>query len=131
MQAMSKQPVLRYVAQARNPTVNPLQWRCDMLSGSRITTPAVLTLSLALGYSTYLAMAAATTAEAMPTPPPEEATYANQSPPAVTTVVNHTGSPVWTYVVVALAAAVLTLATTWAVTRLLHPRAHTASVSAP
>jgi hypothetical protein len=100
-----------------------------MLTARRLTSPAVLTLSLALAYSTYLA--AATTAAAMPTPPPDEATYANQSPPAVTTVVNHTGSPVWTYVVVALAAAVLTLATTWAVSRLLHPRAHTASASAP
>lgn len=100
-----------------------------MLAARRLTAPAVLPFSLALAYSAYLA--AATSAAAMPTPPPEEATYANQSPPAVTTVVNHTGSPVWTYVVVALAAAVLTLAATWVVTHLLHPHARTASASAP
>lgn len=89
-----------------------------MLTARRLSALAVLSLSLALACSTYLA--AANTAAAMPTPPPDEATYANQSPPPVTTVVNHSGSPVWTYVVVAVAAVVLTLATIWAVSRLRH-----------
>jgi len=51
--------------------------------------------------------------------PPSDS-YSNQSPPPVTTVVNHTGSPVWTYIVVALAAAVLTLALAWTIARLRH-----------
>jgi hypothetical protein len=64
----------------------------------------------------------------MPYPPPEP--YSNQSPPPVTTVVNHTGSPVWTYVVVALAAAVLALAVAWTVARLRQTHAGTAPASA-
>ncbi|HEY3089790.1 MAG TPA: hypothetical protein VGJ59_17205 [Jatrophihabitantaceae bacterium] len=100
-----------------------------MVPARWFTASAVVSLSLALACSTYLATA--TTAGAMPTPQPDDASYANQSPPAVTTVVNHTGSPVWTYIVVGLAAAVFTLAATWMVTRLRHPRAHTASASAP
>jgi hypothetical protein len=107
-----------------------------MLTARRFAAPALLVLTLAL---TYLATAA--TARAMPAPPPE--TYANQPPasgglsgenggpgaPPVTTVVNHTGSAVWTYVVVAIAAAVLTLALAWTLARLRH--AHNTTAHAP
>jgi hypothetical protein len=41
---------------------------------------------------------------------------------------NHTGSQVWTYLVVALAAAGLSLALAWAVSRL--PHSHTSVVHA-
>ena len=81
----------------------------------RVTATALTTVTVALAYLTYLATASA--AGAMPKPPPE--TYANQPtlPPVTTTVVSHPGSPVWTYVVVALAAAVLTLTVIWMIAR--------------
>jgi hypothetical protein len=94
-----------------------------MFTARRLTTTALLALTLALTYLAFLA----TTAGAMPTPPPLEDTPL-PSPPPATTVVNHTGSPVWTYLVVALGAAVLTLALAWAVTRFRHT--HVASVQA-
>jgi hypothetical protein len=94
-----------------------------MLTARRLTAPALLTLTLTLAY-----LATATKAGAMPAPPPES--YSNQSPPPVTTVVNHTGSPVWTYVVVALAAAVLTLAIAWTIARLRHSHTGAAHPSA-
>jgi hypothetical protein len=94
-----------------------------MLTARRLTAPALLTFIFALA-----CLAIATNAGAMPAPPPE--TYANQSPPPVTPVVNHTGSPVWTYIVVALAAAVLTLALAWTITRLRHSHTGAAPASA-
>jgi hypothetical protein len=97
-----------------------------MLTARRLSTPALLALTLALTY-----LATATTAGAMPPPPPDDGTYANPGPSQpVTTVVNHIGSPVWTYLVVALAAAVLTLALAWTVSRMRHAHAHAASASA-
>jgi hypothetical protein len=94
-----------------------------MHTARRLTAPALLILTAALAY-----LATAAEAGAMPAPPPES--YSNQSPPPVTTVVNHTGSPVWTYVVVAIAAAVLTLALAWTIARLRHSHVRTASPSA-
>ena len=90
-----------------------------MLTARRLTAPALLTLILAVAY-----LATATKSGAMPAPPPE--TYANQSPPPVTTVVNHTGSAMWTYAVVAIVAAVVTLALAWTFARLRHSRIGTA-----
>jgi hypothetical protein len=98
----------------------------------RVTATALTTVTLAVAYLTYLATAGS--AGAMPKPPPE--TYVNQPtlpPVTTTTVVSHPGSPVWTYVVVALAAAALTLAVIWmAARRHMHAAAHisTSPVSA-
>ena len=94
-----------------------------MLTARRLTAYALLTLTLTLAF-----LVTAIKAGAMPAPPPE--TYSNQSPPPVTTVVNHSGAPMWTYGVVALAAAVLTLALTWTVARLRHSRIGAAPASA-
>jgi hypothetical protein len=97
-----------------------------MLTARRLTAPALLVLTLAL---TYLATAA--TAGAMPAPPPDGGglygEHGGPGAPPVTTVVNHTGSPVWTYVVVAVVAAVLTLALAWTLARLRH--AHTTTTA--
>jgi hypothetical protein len=95
-----------------------------MLTARRLTAPALLTVTLALAY-----LATATAASAMPAPPPDGG-YVGQPPLPPTTVVTHTGSPMWTYVVVALAAAVLTLALAWLVARLRHARAGAVSTQA-
>lgn len=95
-----------------------------MHTARRHSTTALLAPTLGL---TYLATAA--TAGAMPPPPLlPDTPNPNQSPPPVTTVITHTGSPVWTYLVVALAAAALSLAAAWAVTRFRDAHAGAASV---
>jgi len=93
-----------------------------MLTTRRLTAPALLTLTLALAYLATAATASARQA------PPADGGYVGQPTTHPTTVVTHTGSPMWTYLVVALAAAVLTLALAWTVTRLRH--AHPVSASA-
>jgi hypothetical protein len=93
-----------------------------MHTARRLTAPALVAVCLALAYC-----ATATTAGAMPAPPPDGG-YVGPTPPPASVVVNHTGSPVWTYVVVALAAAILTLALAWTVTQLR--RAHAVHPSA-
>jgi hypothetical protein len=90
----------------------------------RLIATALTMISLAIAYLTI-----AGTAGAMPEPPPERGTVVNQSPPATTTtVVNHTGSAIWTYIVVAIATALITLALAWTVAQLR--RAHSRAGSA-
>jgi hypothetical protein len=99
-----------------------------MLSTRRLTAPALLMLTLAL--ASLANLATASSASAMPKPPPDDATYANQAPGPATTVVNHTGSPVWTYVVVGLAAALLALTLAWVATWVRNAHHGSASPSA-
>jgi hypothetical protein len=95
-----------------------------MLTARRLTAPALLALSLVLAY-----LAGSAAAGARPAPPADGGYVGPTLPSPPTVVVTHTGSPVWTYVVVALAAAVLTLALAWAVTRFRHPQAHAATAA--
>jgi hypothetical protein len=100
-----------------------------MLTARRLASSALAALVLALACAVYVATA--TTAGAMPTPPPlEDTPNPGLTAPPVTTVVNRTGSAVWTYLVVALAAVVVTLAGAWMVTRLRHAHAHGGSAHA-
>jgi ABC-type branched-subunit amino acid transport system permease subunit len=91
----------------------------------RLTATVLTSLTLALTY-----LVPATTAHAMPAPADGGGGYVDQTPPPTTTVVTHPGSPLWTYAVVALAAAVLTLAVAWLVSRRRHPNHHTVPAEA-
>jgi hypothetical protein len=123
-QAISDRLVLRYTAHpAGTRPAGPLPRRCDMHTARRLTAPALVILTLALAY-----LATATTAGARPAPPADGGGYV--PPPTPPVIVNHTGSAVWTYLVVALAAAVLTLALAWMVERLRHAHSHAAHASA-
>lgn len=78
----------------------------------RLIIPAMLAVT-----SLIALLASALSAAAMP-PPPEPVPVSGPS-----TVVLHQGTPLWVYVVVALAAAVVTLACVWGVTWLrIHSR---------
>lgn len=82
-----------------------------MLTTRRLSTTLATGLLLLVGYLT-----AAASAAGMPAPP-DDSTYS----PTQTVVVQH-GSPMWTFVVVGLAAAALTLAVTLLVGKLRHAR---------
>jgi hypothetical protein len=87
------------------------------MNGARRLSAAALTvLAVAAGY-----LAAASTAGARPIPIPDR--YTGAAPgPAPTVVDTHTGLPWWVFGIVAVAAAVLTLAATVTVARLRPPR---------
>jgi hypothetical protein len=89
-----------------------------MLTARRLTAPVLLTLTVALAY-----LATAGPAAAQHLPPDVGGTA---PPPPV----SDSGAPLWTYVVVAVAAALLTLVLAWAVTRLRQAHAGAASPSA-
>jgi hypothetical protein len=82
-----------------------------MLTTGRLSTTLATGLLLLVGYLT-----AAVSAAGMPAPPDNSAYTPSQ------TVVVHHGSPAWTFVVVALAAAALTLAVTLLVSKLRRAR---------
>ena len=86
-----------------------------------------LTLFSAVGAAIAAFAGSVTAAFASQAPPADGGGYVAQAPPTV--VVTHNGSPVWTYLVVAVAAAVLTLALAWAVTRFRHAHAISAQAA--
>lgn len=93
----------------------------------RLTAPALLLCALLLA-----SIASAAAAVAMPAPEPRVgAEYPSQPPAQSATVIMHSGSPLWTYIVVGLAAVLVTLAVAWAVTwtRRTHHREASMSIS--
>ena len=85
------------------------------MNGTRRLTAAVLTATTLV--ASYLATSV--TAEARPIPLPQRFGRPT-SPPAQLTVVTHTSSPWWVFVIVAVAASALTLAASMAAARFRH-----------
>ena len=75
-----------------------------MTTPRRIVVPTVVTVACLLGYLVSLS-----TAVARPAPPADDGTTAPTTPPPPVQTIVHTGSPMWTFILVSGLAVVLTL----------------------